>query len=136
MNRIHGKKGKVEMDKTGAGTTYAVVASLNKFNIDMSTDTVDVTSYQDTNKIYVVGLPDIKGGLGGFWDSDDPAIFDVAMAGTKIMLKLTPDTLNATFLWKGLAFLNMSLDSSATGAVTSTGNYVAAGSWTREPVVP
>lgn len=134
MNRIHGKHGSIKLDPTGVGgPTAVVVASMKSFTIDMSTDTADVTSFGDTNKTYVVGLPDLKGNLGGFWDSDDPDIFDVAMGGKKGFLELIPDTTNATFLWHGLAFLNMSIDVASDGAVTSSGNYVAAGPWTRMP---
>lgn len=135
MARLHGSKGQVKMDPAG-GSTLATVASLNAWTLDMARDKVDVTAFGDTNKQYVQGLPDIKGTLGGFWDSSTPELFDVAAGDVAAMLNLIPSTLEPTFLWKGLAFLDASINVSATGAVTISSNFVGAGPWVREPVGP
>src|SRR5262245_36566101 len=99
MNRVHGSHGKVEADKTGAGTTYTVVASLNAFTLDQKRDTVEVTAFQDANKIYVVGLMDVKGTLAGWFDSDDTTLWDIAMGNIAASLKLTPNTLISPTPW-------------------------------------
>lgn len=132
MARIHGYKGQVKMDPTG-GATAVAVASLNAWTLDMARDKVEVTAFGDTNKLYVQGLADIKGTLGGFYDSTDLEIFDVAAGDVAAMLQLIPSTLAPTFFWTGLAFLDASVNVSATGAVTISSSFVGAGPWTREP---
>lgn len=117
----------------GAGTTPVPVASMNSWTLNMARDKADVTAFQDANKVYVQGLPDIKGTIGGWFDTDELAIFDVALGDTSAFLKLTPSTLFPTYLWKGLAWLDASIDVKATGAVSVSGNFVAAADWTREP---
>jgi len=132
--RIHGSKGQVMMDPTGADLTVAV-GSLNSWTLDMARDKVDVTAFGDPNKQYVQGLMDIKGTIGGWWDSAISGdLFDVAQGDTAAKLKLVPSTLEPTFFWSGLAYLDASINVSATGAVAITSNFVAAGPWTREPV--
>jgi hypothetical protein len=58
IDRIHGKSGQIKMDPTGVGGATAVlVASLDKWDLDMAKATVDVTAFQDPNHVYVMGLP-------------------------------------------------------------------------------
>ncbi len=120
------------MDATG-GASPVAVASLNKWTLDMTTDKVDVTAFQDTNKTYVQGLPDIKGTFGGWYDNTDMTVFDVALGTVAPFLKLVPNTLAPTHFWSGLAWLDASVDVSANGAVSIGGSFVAAGPWTLAP---
>jgi len=137
MARIHGSRGVVKLDPTGVGgATALAVASLNSWTLDMARDKVDVTAFGDANKQYVQGLPDIKGSIGGWYDNTDLAMFDVAMGDTPAWLELLPDGLAATHFWSGLAYLDASVNVSATGAVSVTSNYVGAGLWTRAPATP
>jgi hypothetical protein len=132
--RIHGSKGSVELGVSPP----VVIASLNSFNLNMSRDRVDVTAFQDTNKQYVQGLPDISGDYSGFYDAGEGSpdngnlvLFDVAEGDSAVVLKLTPSTLASGNYWSGLAFLDASVAVSATGAVTISGSFVAAGPWSR-----
>ena len=133
--RRHGSKGSVEMDPTGASPgTLAVVASLNGWTLDLTRDRVDVTAFGDANKKYVQGLSDIKGTVKGFWEAiASRVLFDVAMGETPATLKLVPSTLDPTAFFKGLAYLDMSIDVAADGAVTLSGTFGAADDWTLEP---
>lgn len=131
--RRHGSKGQVKMDPTGGATTV-VVADLNAWTLNQARDTVDVTAFQDTNKQYVVGLPDVKGTVGGWWNSaTSPVLFDAAAADIPVMLELVPSTIDPTFLFKGLAYLDAAINVSATGAVSISGNFVGAGPWSQLP---
>lgn len=130
--RIHGSHGQVTMDPTGGATTAPVV-SLNSWSLDMARDKVEVTAFLDVNKQYVQGLPDVKGSLGGWYDSAALDLFDVAAGDVAAMLELIPNILEPTNLWTGLAYLDASVSVSATGAVSITSNFVGAGPWTREP---
>jgi hypothetical protein len=133
-DRIHGSHGSVKIDKTG-GALAVDVASLNKWSLSMATDKVDVTCFGDTNKIYVQGLPDVKGSIAGFWDKTDRTMFEIAMGTVSALLKLAPSTLDPTYLFSGLAWLDASIDVSADGAVSISGDFVAAGPWAMEPAI-
>jgi len=129
MTRIHGSQGQIKMDPTG-GATPVLVASMNAWALNATRDRADVTAFGDTNKIYVQGLPDYKGTLGGWLDADDTSFFTAAMGNVAVALELIPDALVPTILWKGLAWLDASVDVKSTGAVSITGNWTAAGPWT------
>lgn len=131
--RIHGYKGQVMADPTG-GATAVAVASVNEWTLDMSKDTVDVTAFQDENKVIVLGLKSIQGTIGAWYDNSDLSLFEMADGDVPALLKLIPDTRQPTFFWSGLAYLDASINVSATGAVSIASKFGAAGPWTREPV--
>ena len=105
------------------------------FTLNMARNKADVTSFGDANLTYVQGLPDIKGTLGGWFDSDELTIFDIAMGDVACFLELIPSTIvtPTPIMWSGKAWLDASIDVKATGAVSVAGNFVAADSWTRTP---
>jgi hypothetical protein len=128
--RYHGQYGQVKLDPSGAGgATALVVASLNSWTLDLSRDKVDVTSFGDTNKMSVVGLPGYKGSLGGFYDDEELTIFNVALGDAPAFLELIPAKLNATIFFSGKAFIDANISVTASGSVNLTGAFEAAGSW-------
>ena len=133
MARRHGSKGQVKMDPTGGATTV-VVASLNKWSLDMARDRADATCFGDPNKVYVLGLADIQGEIAGIWDElTSPAFLRVALGDVAAMLELVPSTLAPTHLFKGLAYLDSGIEVNVDGAITISGGFAAAGAWTLEP---
>ena len=133
--RRHGSKGQVKWDPPGgAGGATVVVGSLNQWTLDMARDKEDVTCFGDTNKQYVLGLPDIQGEINGIWDEEEsPEFLRAALGDVPVMLELVPSSLTPTFFFTGLAYLDGSLDCAADGAVTISSKFVAAGPWTMEP---
>src|SRR5262245_46304143 len=123
--RIHGKRGQVLMDATGAlPGTPTEVADLSGWTLDMSTEQVVVTAFGDTNVRRVSGLPDFQGDLKGWWNSaTTPAYFDAVLAGTPVTLKLVPDSADATHFFSGLANVDGSITVDATGAVSIAGKW-------------
>lgn len=131
MARLHGSLGQVKMDPTGVGGATAVaVASLNAWTLDMSRAMVDVTAFGDTNTQELVGLPAYKGTLGGFFDTTDVSIITAALGNTPVFLDLIPSTLTATTMFSGKAYLDANVSVTATGAVTLSSKFSAAGNWT------
>jgi hypothetical protein len=120
------------------GTPAVRVASLNKWTLNAATDKADVTCFGDTNKQYVVGLKDIKGSLAGCFDDAEDALFVAADADVPVDLELAPvDSLATTLNWKGPAYVDASIDVPANGAITISGDFVAAGDWVRTfPTTP
>lgn len=131
-DRIAGDRGQIKMDPAG-GTSVVTVASLNKWSLSMSKDMYKVTAFGDTNQVYVPGLPDISGSIAGFWDTTDRSIFSIALGTVAPYLNLIPNTLTPTYLFKGLAWLDASIDVGSGGAVTISGSFKAAGPWSMQP---
>jgi hypothetical protein len=133
MARRHGSKGQVKMDPTGGATT-AAVASLNSWSLDLTRDRADATCFGDPNKVWLQGLPNYEGELEGIWDElTTPDLFHAALGDVPVMLELIPSTLAPTHLFKGLAFLDATIEVAHDGAITIGGSFVAAGPWTLEP---
>jgi hypothetical protein len=118
------------MDPAG-GSALVAVASLNKWDLDLSSDKPKVTCFGDPNQIYVRGLPDIKGSYGGFYDPvDGLVIFDVIFGTIKPTLALLPTVLTPLVKFGGRALLDGKISVDANGAITIGGSFVAAGAWT------
>lgn len=134
MAILSGRDGEVLYDP--AGTTPVAIISLNKFKLSLKTDKINVTCFGDTNKVYVPGMKDISGTVSGFYNSADKTLFEASDATAPGLLKLTPHSSESTHFWSGLAYLDADIDTSVEGAPAVTGNFMAAGPWTMEPVVP
>jgi len=134
-DRLHGKNGAIKMDPTG-GATLVAVASLNKWDIDLSRQTVDVTAFGDTSHIYVVGLRDSKGTYGGWYDpADGLVLFTAIGADVPVALELYPDSTDTANKFAGKAYIDGKVSCDANGAVAISGNWVGAGPWTM-PTAP
>lgn len=136
MARRHGSKGQIKMDPTG-GASSVVVGSVNSWSLDAERDKADATCFGDPNKVYVLGLADFSGDLGGIWDeSESPALFAVAFGDVAAMLELIPSTLAPTYLFKGLAYIDAGIEVNHDGAISVSGGWAAAAGWTMEPAIP
>jgi len=125
------KSGRYGEVKMGADTaTAVVVVSLNNWTLSLKTDRIDVTCFQDTNKVYVPGMRDISGNLGGFWNSEELAIIEATDDDVPVFLELTPNTNEATFKFSGNAYVDAEIEVPVSGAPTLKGTFAAAGSWT------
>lgn len=116
----------------GVAGAIEIVSALNTWSYSAKRDRVDVTCFGDRNKRKVLGLPDISGAIGGFFDSADPVIFDVADSTTPALLRLIPFKLEPEHYWQGLAYADASIKVDAKGAVAVDGSWDAAGDWTRQ----
>lgn len=128
MARYHGKAGLVYVSTTGTGAA-ASVGALTAWTLDMSTDTVDVTCFGDTNKQYVQGLKDVKGSISGIWDDTIDTLFTAADSADGCKLYLYPSSGVLTKYWYGPAWLSMKVDTGIGKAVEVSGDFVANGAW-------
>jgi hypothetical protein len=126
---LTGRYGEVWYAPPPAPGTSAKILSINTWKGDFKNTYEDVTCFGDTNKVYIPGLMDISGTFAGFWNSAELALFKAAMSPTPGDLKLVPNNTEATFFWKGLAYLDASIDCTLQ-APKVTGTFKAAGPWT------
>lgn len=126
-----GRSGAVYLATESVSGVATSTIKLNAWTLDRATDTYDVTSFGDTNKTYVQGLPDLKGTISGVWDDTETKPFAGALSSTGVKLYLYPDITNSPTKYAyGTAWLNASIDTPVNGAVKLTANFVAAASWT------
>lgn len=128
MAAYHGRKGMVYLSSSGTGLATNI-ALLNKWTLSMTTDTVEVTSFGDVNKTYVVGLKDLSGSFGGFWDSSVDSLFTASDSGDGVKMYLYPSSDSPTKYWCGPAWVDASVDTGVGAAVTVTCNFKANGAW-------
>jgi hypothetical protein len=132
VSKYHGQSGRVYLSTTGAGTAVLAV-NLTNWSISQPTDRVEVTSFEDTNKVYVQGKRDISGELAGYWDDLDDALFDASESTTPVKMYLYPSADKPTVYWYGTAWLDASIETGIDQAVTIKGSFAAATSWARKP---
>lgn len=137
MARIHGKRGQVSLTTSSPAVP---LISIDAFTLNMARDFVDVTSFGDANKTYVAGLEDISGTFSGNYDRGTGSpesggnmadLLEAAGSETPIRLKLEPDTDDPTHYFEGPAYIDLSISTSASGAVKVSGNFKASGAWTK-----
>lgn len=128
MARYHGRKGVVYMG-AAAGDVAGATVALNHWTLDMKSDRVDVTAFGDPNKVYVQGLPDISGEIGGFWDDTDDTLYEAARSEGGINLYLYPSADAPSKYFFGTAWVDFGIDTDVSGAVGVSGSFAAAGPW-------
>jgi hypothetical protein len=130
-----GRNGEVRFDPTGAGgATLVPIMSIKGWKLSLKTDKINVTCFQDQNKVYVPGLRDIAGTLTGFYNSSDLTLIEATEATAPGMLELVPDTTDPiatpTYVFSGLAYLDAEIDTNVEGAPALSSEILAAGPWT------
>lgn len=130
-----GRNGEVKWDPAGgAGAASEALLSIKAFTVSMKTEKINVTCFQDQNRVYVPGMPDISGSLTGFWNSEDMALVTAARATSPGYLVLIPDTTDLAAVephaFEGLAYLDAEINTDVEGAPELTGQILAAGPWT------
>ena len=128
-----GRNARILIDTSSAGTGSAsIISSKNKWTLDQSTDTFEVTAFEDTSKSYVVGLPDAKGTVEGFWDSADTNVYNVIGSSVGRKIYIYPDAVNniGTYFFM-TAFFAAKSDGATSSATNFSLTYNAAtpGSW-------
>lgn len=132
MAVYHGRKGVVYISTTGTGAATNVI-KLTDWSLNMETDTVEVTSFGDSNKTYVQGLPDVQGSLSGFWDDTEDKLFTAASSADGCKVYLYPSSDAVTKYFYGPAWLSVSIQSAIGDAVKINASFRANGAWKRTP---
>lgn len=133
MAILTGRYGRVRWAPSTDATPDGLVEviSLNAFTLSLKTDYDEVTCFGDSNKVYVPGMRDISGTIGGFWNSAETALFAATEATTPGLLELAPNDQDGSPIpaWSGPAYMDADINCTLT-APKVTGNFRAAGAWT------
>src|SRR4026208_2574156 len=112
-----GRKGVIYLSTTGTGNATNVI-KLNAWTLNKATDKIEVTAFGDANKTYVQGLPDIQGTFSGFWDDTASTPVAAAAPADGCKLYLYPSADAPSKFHSGPAWLDVSIDTSVSGAVS------------------
>lgn len=126
MAILTGRYGTVKWDP--AGITPVLVISLDSWKLSLKTEYEDVSCFGDTNKVYVPGLRDISGSLGGRWNSASLVLVQATGLSLPGKLELAPNSNEPTFKFSGLAYLDCDVDCSLAAPKISAG-FRAAAAW-------
>jgi hypothetical protein len=89
----------------------------------------EVTSFGDTNKVYIQGLPDVAGTFAGFWNDTDATLQTAASSADGAKLYLYTSTDAASRYAYGPAWIDVSYTTSVGDAVKISGSFAANGPW-------
>ena len=128
MARYHGKRGVVYISTSGTGAATTVL-HLSEWSLDNATDRVDVTAFQDVNKVYVQGFGDVTGNLSGFWDDTSDALYDASQSADGVKMYLYPSSDAPTKYWYGPAWVDFNVSTGVAAAVEIGGSFAANGAW-------
>lgn len=130
-NRRSGSRGALYLAQAAGGSAQPYFY-LTGWTIDFTVDQEDVTAMGDTNRVYVVGLPNGSGSFEGFWSDDGIDTFTAATDGVKRKFYLYPDaTNNAAYYYFGEAFADFSSAGDVSSGVKASGKLTASGNWSR-----
>ncbi len=120
--RKHGNKGSIHLNGT-------LVAAKAQWSLSRARDTVDVTSFGDTNKVYVAGLADVSGTYNGPYDTSGDLMLQ-ASADDPQLIALYSDEAATELVATGSGFIDATVTVASNDAQRIQGNFRAAGPWT------
>jgi hypothetical protein len=127
--RTHGRNARLYVGIASGSAAPSPTLFHSSFDIQASTDQMEVTAWGDTGKTYLVGLPDAKGTYTGFYDVGGADLYTAALDGTARKFYFYPDTTgNVGVYFFGTAFFDQSIQFSVSDASKVTGNWTAASS--------
>lgn len=125
MARIHGRRGRIYLEVASGGSA-SPLPFIATWNINHSSDKVDVTAMGDDNKTYVAGLADATGSFSGFLDTATAQTYTAAIDGLARKFYLYPDLSTNTLYWFGTILVDMSIDGGVAASVNISSNWNAA----------
>ena len=135
MARIKGSGGDVYVDQSSNGSGSASpLRYASKWTLDGETEQIEVTAFGDTTKTFIAGLPNAQGTISGFYDdtasTGSTALFAMSQSGVARKTYFYPKTPSTSGpYWFGTANWSVSYETDVSGAVTISGTWSAATSF-------
>lgn len=125
MGKIAGRNARLYVAVASNGTAQPLVA-IKSFTLNGESERFDATSFGDTTKTYVAGLPDSSGSFTGFFDSTDSGTYTASADGVARSWYFYPSTSNTGQYWWGTGYFDYSLSADVGGVIEVSGNFSAA----------
>lgn len=126
MTRRAGRNAGIYVATTTGGSATPLTFQ-NKWSINMESEKIDVTAFQDQTRQYVAGIADAQGDFSGWYDDATAQTLTAAIDGLSRKFYLYPDTVNnPSQYFYGTIFVDFSAESEAQGAVQVSAKWVAA----------
>ena len=127
--KLHGKNGAIYLG--GAkGSGGVKVASKTEWTLQCNRDYVDATTFGDTNRTYLAGLPNLQGTFAGLLDVSGDLLLNAATSDTVQIYLYADDGGSPILIANGPGLIDGSVTASVTDAIRYTGEFRAQGSWT------
>jgi len=124
----HAKDAVIYIAEDGSGAAEELLGA-TEWTLDMQTDTVEVTEFGATNKVYVQGLPDVSGTFSGFVKEDEDKWFKAQRSTSPVRAYLYWSRLMPSKYAHGTLWLSLSMNNSLSTANEISANFVAGGNW-------
>ncbi|MDG4784431.1 hypothetical protein O7626_00525 [Micromonospora sp. WMMD1102] len=128
MARLHGRRGRVYMGIASDTAEASPLPFIATWSMNFVTDKQDVTAMEDTNKVYVAGLPDASGEFGGFYDDASAQTYTAATDGQPRKFYLYPDRSTNTKYFFGTVLPDFSVNAGVSAAAAISASWNAASS--------
>lgn len=127
--KLYGTNGAIYLG--GAkGSGGVKVAVKTEWALQRNRDYVDATSFGESNKTYLAGLPNVQGSFSGFYDTAGDLLFQAATSGATQVYLYADDGTTPKLVANGPAFIDASVTVSNSDAARITGEFRASGNWT------
>lgn len=136
--KIHGMGGAIYVGGTYVSATALPsggirIAAKSEWSLQRNRDYVDSTSFGDTNKTYLAGLPNVQGNFSGFLDASGDLLLNAATSGAQTVFLFADDGTvpggSVRMVAYGPAYMDASVTVSNTDAAKITGEYRASAAW-------
>ena len=127
--KLHGKNGAIYLG--GAkGSGGVKVATKTEWTLQRNRDYVDATTFGDTNRTYLAGLPNVQGTFAGILDVSGDLLLNAATSDATQIYLYADDGASPILIANGPGFIDGSVTASVTDAIRYTGEFRAQGNWT------
>jgi hypothetical protein len=127
--KLHGKNAAIYLG--GAkGSGGIKVADKTEWTLQRNRDYVDATTFGDTNKTYLAGLPNVQGTFAGLLDTSGDLLLDAATSDAMQIYLYADDGASPVLIANGPGFIDGTVTASVNDAIRYTGEFRAQGAWT------
>ena len=127
--KLHGKNAAIYLG--GAKGSGGVPVSVKTdWTLRRNRDYVDATTFGDTNRTYLAGLPNVEGTFAGLMDVSGDLLLNAATSDATQIYLYADDGGTPVLIANGPGFIDGSVNASVTDAIRYTGDFRASGAWT------
>jgi hypothetical protein len=126
--KLHGRGAAVYLG--GAKDSGGVkIATKTDWTLQRNRDYVDATTFGDTNKTYLAGLPNVQGTFAGLLDVSGDLLLNAATSDATQIYLYADDGASSVLIANGPGFIDGSVTASVNDAIRYTGEFRASGNW-------